>query len=172
MARTELKCESCDFLHDTSQMATPNYCKGCIQSVVAQLQSKMQALDADCKILTVRPTLAEFNLLKAENKDLKATIKDKITDAANALCKSQTERMIALQAQLDKAKEQHRDYDRLYEITNEGECKCDTGPPWNNCIRCMAAHALNECGEIESIALQNIEQALAKAQDEEGRAEK
>ena len=40
--------------------------------------------------------------LYAENKALKATIKDKITDAANALCKSQTERMIALQLELDK----------------------------------------------------------------------
>ena len=53
----------------------------------------------------IEQLLSQLQSLEAENKELKATIKDKITDAANALCKSQAERMIALQAELDKANE-------------------------------------------------------------------
>ncbi len=33
---------------------------------IEQLQSKIKSLEADCKILTVRPTLAEFNLLQSQ----------------------------------------------------------------------------------------------------------
>ena len=32
--------------------------------IIKQLQARIVDLEADCKILTVRPTLAEFNLLK------------------------------------------------------------------------------------------------------------
>lgn len=65
-----------------------------------------------------------------------------------------------LQAENKRLKEEYKDYERLYELADGIDCKCDIGPPWNKCPQCKAAHALNECGEIIGEAIREIEQAL------------
>ena len=57
MSRTELKCESCGYSHDTSQMATIKYCKGCIQSVAHKLQSTIAELEGENKELKLKHTV-------------------------------------------------------------------------------------------------------------------
>lgn len=71
-----------------------------------------------------------------------------------------------LQAANAKLREEYKDYERLEEICDQNDCRCDTGPPWNKCIRCTAAHALNECGETVGEALQEIDQALTEKKGE------
>lgn len=65
-----------------------------------------------------------------------------------------------LEADNKRLKEEYKDYEYLCEIADQDECKCDTGPPWNKCLQCTAAHALNECGEIAGEAICKINQAL------------
>lgn len=65
-----------------------------------------------------------------------------------------------------RLEEKYKHYERLYELAAGRNCKCDTGPPWNRCPQCIAAHALNECGEIIREAIYDIEQdVLAELAD-------
>ncbi len=47
-----------------------------LQSKLKSLESENKELEADCKILTVRPTLAEFNLLQSELDKAKEALKE------------------------------------------------------------------------------------------------
>lgn len=52
-----------------------------------------------------------------------------------------------------------KDIKKLEKIYDDNDCKCLDKPPWTRCRMCIAAHILNEMGEMAREALENIEDA-------------
>ena len=67
-----------------------------------------------------------------------------------------------LEAEIKRLKERYKEYEQLWKIVDQGTCdgNCDLESPYMKCPACLAGSVINECGEIRSAALQDIEQAF------------
>jgi hypothetical protein len=45
----------------------------------------------------------------------------------------------------------------LENICNTTDCECKDEPPYQDCRYCLAAHALNDCGDILRFALKELD---------------